>query len=176
MDWRWGTFRNHSENFWDSSPEYTFDAFGQRFHLMLEENSAFTVPDLKVTYVSKNYSANQDPAVNPVGCFYSGYLKDDPLSDVSVSLCNGMKVKRAPRSNFPVVGFRVFVSAYRLGSHFEILTENQGRGHRELKEQKPPIYGHVNIIWTMKFIPIFCALLVLGPNRRLLLKFPELTN
>lgn len=49
MDWRWGTFRNHSENFWDSSPEYTFDAFGQRFHLMLEENSAFTVPDLKVS-------------------------------------------------------------------------------------------------------------------------------
>lgn len=47
--WIWGTFRNHTAKFWDPNPEYTFEAFERRFHLVLEVNSALAEPDFKVS-------------------------------------------------------------------------------------------------------------------------------
>lgn len=38
----------------------------------------------------KNDSTEYKPNINPEGCFYSGFLKDEPSSKVVVSLCNGI--------------------------------------------------------------------------------------
>lgn len=81
-------FRHRHAVLWDPHPQYTFCAFGQFFHLLLEENSKFVSPQLHVTHLWHNYT--QRESVTNAKCFYTGHVHGDPKSSVAVSLCHGM--------------------------------------------------------------------------------------
>ncbi|XP_055377967.1 A disintegrin and metalloproteinase with thrombospondin motifs 9-like isoform X3 [Condylostylus longicornis] len=88
-----GNFRNRSSKIWDPHPEYIIDAFGQKIHLMLYQDTSFVPPDFKVTHVYENQT-NRIPEKEEdryhLECYYKGRVKDDEKSVVAVSLCNGM--------------------------------------------------------------------------------------
>lgn len=44
-----GNFRHSRAEYWDLYPEYEFEAFGRRFHIVLRPDSDFIHPDLKVS-------------------------------------------------------------------------------------------------------------------------------
>ncbi|KAL0277221.1 UNVERIFIED_CONTAM: hypothetical protein PYX00_004579 [Menopon gallinae] len=85
-----GHFRHRTANIWDPHPVYEFTAFQRNFHLVLEHDSGFASPDLKVTHIWHNSSTRRLPNIKSNGCFYKGYVRGDPASSVAVSLCHGM--------------------------------------------------------------------------------------
>lgn len=42
-------FRRNDADDWDTTPEYEFEAFGRRFHIVLNQDPQFMHPDLKVS-------------------------------------------------------------------------------------------------------------------------------
>ncbi|XP_014241355.1 A disintegrin and metalloproteinase with thrombospondin motifs gon-1 isoform X2 [Cimex lectularius] len=86
-----GHFRERMAEIWDPHPEYEFTGFGKHFHLQLAQSQEpFVVPGIKVLHVWENVTVVEEPKLRPEGCFYSGRVKDDPNSLVTVNLCHGM--------------------------------------------------------------------------------------
>ncbi|KAL1456545.1 hypothetical protein WDU94_001267 [Cyamophila willieti] len=93
-----GQYRHQTAPVWDPHPEYEFQAFGQLFHFNLELDSGFVHPNIQVTHVFKNTTErNVQPRFKSNGCFYSGNVKGDNVSSISVNLCNGMSMKTVNR-------------------------------------------------------------------------------
>lgn len=45
-----GNFRKNKAKIWDDEPQYKFDAFGKHFHLVLNHDSGFVHPEIKVSF------------------------------------------------------------------------------------------------------------------------------
>ncbi|XP_026831616.1 A disintegrin and metalloproteinase with thrombospondin motifs 9 isoform X2 [Drosophila erecta] len=94
-----GTYRNMSNEIWDPHPQYNLNVFGRQLHLVLRQDASFvhnhSMPRIRIL---KEGEENPGPETatdteaeqRHLGCFYSGYVEDDPHSIVSVSLCGGM--------------------------------------------------------------------------------------
>ncbi|KAF7271026.1 hypothetical protein GWI33_016056 [Rhynchophorus ferrugineus] len=85
-----GHFRHKTAEIWDPYPKYEIDAFGKKLILELEINHNFVAPDLDI--VQHGYhraeSTRHDTKISK--CFYTGKLRNDQNSVVSVNLCHGM--------------------------------------------------------------------------------------
>ncbi|XP_073974376.1 ADAM metallopeptidase with thrombospondin type 1 motif A isoform X2 [Rhodnius prolixus] len=86
-----GHFRGRTAAIWDPHPQYEFTGFGKTFHLDLSQNHGdFVLPNIKVTHIWENMSMLEEPNLRAEGCFYTGTVRGDPHSAVSVNLCHGM--------------------------------------------------------------------------------------
>lgn len=92
-----GTYRNMSNEIWDPHPQYNLNVFGRQLHLVLRQDASF-VHNHSMTHIRILKEGEEHPGPETeaeaeqrhLGCFYSGYVEDDPHSMVSVSLCGGM--------------------------------------------------------------------------------------
>ncbi|CAH1132157.1 unnamed protein product [Ceutorhynchus assimilis] len=85
-----GHFRHKSAEIWDPHPKYEIDAFGKILLLELENDNKFVAPDLHIVTHGKNLAERRPHDPKVLGCFYTGKLKNDPGSAISVDLCHGM--------------------------------------------------------------------------------------
>lgn len=101
-----GHFRKSHAIIWDPHPEYIFNAFGHRFHLILnlipQKHSFLTENFAITTHTGTTSTQNFGNGHNESfvwrenlggrisGCFYNGFILGDPQSSVAVSLCHGM--------------------------------------------------------------------------------------
>jgi hypothetical protein len=85
-----GHFRQKEAEVWDPHPRYVIDAFGRKLFLELEQNDEVLAKDLHITHVGDNFTHRIKQGSGMYGCLYTGKIKGDEDSAVSVSLCNGM--------------------------------------------------------------------------------------
>ncbi|XP_037955485.1 A disintegrin and metalloproteinase with thrombospondin motifs 20 isoform X2 [Teleopsis dalmanni] len=87
-----GTFRSKSSQIWDPHPEYIFNAFGRKFHMLLHQDTSFIPPKtFRVIRILNNRTEEEEEGEEHyLGCYYKGVIQDDIQSTVAVSLCHGM--------------------------------------------------------------------------------------
>ena len=71
----------------NSSSFYRIDAFNRTFDLLLIEDETFLAP----SFVIQHFDHNRTWLSNNIEhCFYKGYVNENPLSTLSISLCHGL--------------------------------------------------------------------------------------
>ncbi|XP_008190626.1 A disintegrin and metalloproteinase with thrombospondin motifs 9 isoform X2 [Tribolium castaneum] len=112
-----GHFRHKEAEVWDPHPRYVINAFGRKLFLELEHNDQILATDLHVTHVGDDYTHRRKQDSSIYGCFYTGKIKDDLDSAVSVSLCNGMTgYIRTSHDNYYIEPAEKSSGEYPLGS------------------------------------------------------------
>ncbi|CAG9862410.1 unnamed protein product [Phyllotreta striolata] len=91
IKYHYGHFRQKQAESWDQHPLYEIDAFGKKLILELDYDGKFVAPNLHiVTHFNENFTQKTKHDRRLSGCFYTGKIRDEAESSVTVSLCNGM--------------------------------------------------------------------------------------
>jgi hypothetical protein len=77
------TFINHT----NTTINYRIHAFNQTFDLTLIEDEAFLAPSFTIQHFDRDHTWLTKDIEH---CFYKGYINQNPLSTVSISLCHGL--------------------------------------------------------------------------------------
>ncbi|XP_063930505.1 A disintegrin and metalloproteinase with thrombospondin motifs 9-like isoform X2 [Zophobas morio] len=112
-----GHFRHKEAEVWDPHPRYEIEAFGRKLFLELEHNDQALAEDLHITHVWDNFTHRMKQDSSIYGCYYTGKIKDDVDSAVSVSLCNGMTgYIRTSQDNYYIEPAEKSSNEYPMGS------------------------------------------------------------
>lgn len=74
----------------DEIKEVKLDAFGESFHMRLEENQRFLAEGLEVEVYNEDGTVDMIPLADNSGCYYHGKLLSHEKSSLAMSTCKGL--------------------------------------------------------------------------------------